>query len=145
MLAHFAGELCRLLRAAVALHQALHMIGGAVQGDHEQARFGRRAGDAGERPHFGVAQFAPRHGGGDQRQVRERMGDAHLLACRTQVQPALEIQPVRAGVQFPIPPAPAPIEFGDQREPTIIRGIELSGQRGDLRLELLQRHNRGDR
>ena len=97
MLLRFAGEFLRFLRAAVALHQALHMIGGAVQGDHQQGRLGGRAGDAGERPDFGVAQFASRHGRGDLGQAGEGMRDAHLLPCRSQVQPALEIQPVRAG------------------------------------------------
>jgi hypothetical protein len=65
MLPRLAGELLGVLRAAIAPHQALHVIGGAVQGDHEEGLFGGRAGHAGEGAHFRIAQFTAGHGGGD--------------------------------------------------------------------------------
>jgi len=74
----------------------------------------------------------------------ERMGNAHLLARRAEVQTYLEIQPVRAGVQFPIHPPGPPIELGDQHEPTIIRRIQLTGQFGDLRFQFFERNRCAD-
>ena len=68
----------------------------------------------------------------------QRMRHAHLLAGRAQVQAALEVQPVRAGGQLAVRPAVAPIELGDQREPAIIGGIQVSGEFGDLRFEFFE-------
>src|SRR5271165_6240831 len=40
---------------------------------------------------------------------------------------------------FPVCPPLAPIELGDQREPTIRRGVQLTGQFRDLRFEFIER------
>ncbi len=120
-------------------------MGRAVQGDHEQALLGRLNGDPGQRPHFRVAQFAARHGGGDLRQRRKRMRHPHLLARRAEIQPAFEVQPVSARMQPAVPPASPPIEFGDQREPAIVRRVQVTGKFGDLRFQFRQRQRRADR
>ncbi len=70
------------------------------------------------------------------------MRDAHLLARRPEVQAAFEIQPVRARVQESVPPAPPPIEFGDQHEPAVRRSIQVAGEFGDLRFEVRERDGR---
>ncbi len=101
MLLRFARQLFGFLRPAVAAHQALQMMGRAVQGDHEQALFGGRAGDPRQGPHFRIAQFAARHAGGDLRQAHQRMGDAHLLACRAQVQTHLKFSQCAQDGSFP--------------------------------------------
>jgi len=64
------------------------MIGGAVQGDHEEGLLGGLAGNAGERAHFRIAQFTAGHGGGDLGQALERMSDADPLAGSAQIQAA---------------------------------------------------------
>ena len=71
LLPGLAGEFSGVLRAPIALDQALHVMGGAVQGDHEEGLFGGLAGHAGESAHFGVAQFTAGHGGGDLGQAHE--------------------------------------------------------------------------
>jgi hypothetical protein len=68
------------------------------------------------------------------------MRDAYLLARSAQIQAALEIQPVSAGGQLAVRPAVAPIELGDQREPAIVRSIELTCELGDLCFEFLERN-----
>jgi hypothetical protein len=57
MLLRFARQFFSFLCASIAAHQALHMMGGAVQGDHEQVVLGRFARNSSQRPHFGIAQF----------------------------------------------------------------------------------------
>jgi hypothetical protein len=63
---------------------------------------------------------------------------------RAQVQTHLEIQPVRTGRQLPIRPAVAAIELGDQCEPAIVRGVQLTGEFGDLRFQFFERHRCAD-
>jgi len=57
VLPRLAGQLLRFLRPAKALHQSLHMMGGAVQSNHEQGVFGRRASHSRQCPGLGIAQF----------------------------------------------------------------------------------------
>jgi hypothetical protein len=66
------------------------------------------------------------------------MGHAHLLPRRAQIQAALKIQPMRAGVQRPVRPAMTPIKFRDQPQPAIVGGIQVAGELGDLRFEFRQ-------
>ncbi len=42
------------------------------------------------------------------------------------------------GVEGAVIPAVAPVEFGDQREPTIGGSIQMAGEFSDLRLEFVQ-------
>jgi hypothetical protein len=67
------------------------------------------------------------------------MRHPHLLARRAQVQAALIVQPMRTGAQAAISPALPPLELGNEGEPPILRGIQLAGEFGDLRLEIPQR------
>ena len=46
---------------------------------------------------------------------------------------------MRARVTRAIGPAIAAIELGDQREPAMLGGIEMTRQFGDLRLEFIER------
>ena len=62
------------------------------------------------------------------------MGHAHLLPRRAQIQAALKIQPMRAGVQRPVRPALTAVEFRDQPQPPIVGGIQVAGELGDLRV-----------
>jgi hypothetical protein len=100
--------------ALEAAHQPFHMMGGPVQRNHEQAVLGGRRCHPRERPHLRITQLPARHGGGDLRQLAERMGDAHFLAGGAQIKSDLEVQPVRAGPQLAVAPASAPIELGNQ-------------------------------
>ncbi len=52
--------------------------------------------------------------------------------------PGQAIEPMRAGLGDAVRPALAPIEFGDEIEPAIICGVQVSSQFGDLRFEFAQ-------
>ena len=45
---------------------------------------------------------------------------------------------MRAGMQCPITPSAAAVEFGDQTQPAVIGGVEMTGKLGDLLLELVK-------
>jgi len=66
------------------------------------------------------------------------VGHPNLFSRRPHVQTDFEIQPMRTRVQAPIRPSLPPIEFADQGEPAVIRGVELPGQFRDLRFQFGQ-------
>jgi hypothetical protein len=71
------------------------------------------------------------------------MGHAYLLPGRPKIQAALEIEPVSAGPELPVPPTAAPIELTNQQQPAILGGVQVPAELGDTRFELLQRQFRG--
>ena len=110
-----------------------------MQRDHEQTVLGGFGRDPGKRPNLGVAKFAAGHGRGDFRHAGERMGDPHLFPRRAQIEAALEIQPMSAGMQGAVSPALATVVLGNQGQPAVVRGIQLAGELGDLCLQILDR------
>ena len=63
----------------------------------QQRRFVVGRGHAGQRPHLGVRDGSALHRGADARQRRQRVGDAHLLPGRAQVDAGAPVQPMRTG------------------------------------------------
>ena len=63
------------------------------------------------------------------------MGHAHLLARRADIEAALPVEPVRAGLREAVRPAVAAVELGDQAQPAVVGRVEVAGQLGDLGLE----------
>ena len=88
--------LLRALCPPMEPDELLHMLGGAVQSDVEEVVLvlGRR--DAGQGPDLGVAELALRQGTGEQRQLSQRAGDAHLLPRGVGIDAAGPAQPVGA-------------------------------------------------
>jgi hypothetical protein len=68
------------IHAAPRASQSLDVGRGAMRSEPEQALFRFGCRHAGERAHLGVGHLALRKGPGDQRQLDERPGGAHLLA-----------------------------------------------------------------
>ena len=62
----------------------------------------------------------------------------HFLARGTDVETAFPVKPMCAGLGDVVRPALAPIEFGDELEPAIVCGVQVSSQFGDLRFEFAQ-------
>ena len=143
VLARLARRLGRLLGAPKPPHHPLHVIGRAVQRDHQQRRLGGRRGHAAERAHLRVAQLAPGHRRGDPRQRLQGVRHAHLLARRAAVDAALAGQPVRARVREPaVGPAAAMVELGHERQPAPAGRVQMPRRLGDLRPQLRQRRAR---
>ena len=84
------------LRPAMQADELLHMLCGAVQSDAEEVGFVPGGGDAGQGTHLGVAELALRQRFGEQRQLRQRPGDADLLPRGVGIDAAGPAQPVCA-------------------------------------------------
>ena len=114
------------LRAAMEADKLLHMLRGAVQSDVEEVGFVLRSGDAGQRPNLGVAELALGQRRGEQRQLRQRPGDADLLPRGMGIDAAGPGEPVGAR-QRPLP----------ELDAVLIARREVAGRRNfDLAHEL---------
>ena len=109
----------------------LDMLGGAVQADIEEIVFVLRSGDAGQGPDLGVAELALGQCLGEQRQLRQRPGDADLLPRGMSVDATGPAQPVGAGQRPLGGPDLAAVELGDECEEAPGGGMDVSGEGGD--------------
>jgi hypothetical protein len=66
------------------------------------------------------------------------MRHAYFLARRPEIDPTLPVKPMRTRLCRPIRPALAAIEFGNQTQPSVLRGIQMAGQLGNLSGQLAQ-------
>src|SRR6185312_1999127 len=94
VLTGFAREFLGFLRPAEVLHETLHVMSRAVQGDREQVVFGLGGRHARHSPYLRITDFAARHGGGNLRQALECMRDAHLLPSGAEFDATLEVEPM---------------------------------------------------
>ena len=139
VLPRLARELFHFLDAAELPHERLDVMRGAVQRDVEQHVFGGRRCNARERPRLRVTQLPGGHGCGNLRQGLDSPGHAHLLARRPEIEPAFPAEPVRTRLRGAIGPAVAAVELGDEDQPAVIGGVEVTCQLGDLRFKLTER------
>src|SRR6516225_8342425 len=70
------------------------------------------------------------------------MRDTHLLPRRAEVDAALVVEPVRAGLRGAAVPAVTSVELRDQCQPTVLSCVEVTDELCDLRFELAQGKNR---
>src|SRR5678816_2830796 len=124
-------------------YQLLDVIRRAVARDLQEVFIRARIRDARDRADLRVAQLPALHRRADVRQLRERVPDAHLLARGAEPDAALPVEPVRAGLRETVRPSAATIELRDQHEQPMVRGIQVPGELGDLRGELLVRDAAG--
>ena len=119
------------LGAAMEADELLDMLRCAVQSDVQEVGLVPGGGDAGQRTHLGVAEFALGQRFGKQRQLRQRPGDTDLLARGMGIDAAGPAQPVGAR-QRPLrgPDIPA-VEFGDEGEQPVRGGMDVGGEGGD--------------
>src|SRR6266513_6342718 len=100
------GRLARLgvaVYPAPAAHDALDVLRSAGTSDAQQALFGLRRRDAGERPDLGVRELAAREGAAQAGQGAERPRDAHLLSGGAWVEADAPAQPVGARAEAVAP------------------------------------------
>jgi len=96
----------------------------------EQRGLGLGRGDPGHGADLGVRELAALHGGGGQREFRERMGDPHVLPRGGQRPPGAPGEPFGAGGEV-VGPAFAPFEVGDEGEHFIGGDVDAGGEFGD--------------
>jgi hypothetical protein len=84
---------------------------------------------------FGVRELAALHGRADSRKRRQRLGDAHLLASRAEVNARTPVQPMRAREETVVP-AGTRVELPQQHEQLVSGGMEAGGQGGDRLAEV---------
>ena len=111
---------------------------GAPPGQIQQIALVRLRGHPGQGPDLGERQLAPGHGGAGLGKALQCPCGPHLLPGRTQVDPGAGVEPVSAGAvatQLPTPPA---VEVTDEGQEPVGGGVDVSRQRGDLLLQLLQ-------
>ena len=111
--------------------ELLDMLGRAVQSDVQEIGFVPGGGDAGQGPNLGVAELAFGQRFGEQRQLRQCTGDAHLLPGGMGVDAAGPAQPVGAGHRPLGGPDLAAVELGDEDEEPIRGGVNVGGEGGD--------------
>src|SRR5262245_5467682 len=63
------------------------------------------------------------------------MRDTNFLTSSAKINPAFPIEPVRTRLRRAIRPTMSGIEFGNESEPAITCGVDLSGQECDLSFE----------
>src|SRR5262249_25036519 len=93
--------------------------------------FRLRRGDAGQRPHLGIRELTARERLRQARQRAQGARDANAFAGRAHVEADAPVEPGGAGEKA-IAPAGAGVELTDQIEQACGRGVEVSGQLGDL-------------
>ena len=119
------------LGPAVEADELLHMLRGAVQTDVEEVNLVPGGGDAGQRPDFGVAEFALGQRFGEQRQLGQCPGDADLLPRGMGIDAAGPAQPVGARQRPLCGPDLAAVQFGDEDEKAVGGGMDVGGEGGD--------------
>ena len=71
------------------------------------------------------------------------MRDAYSFLRGAYVEAAMPAQPMRDRLASPVRVTFAAVELGDKQQPTALGGSQMTGQRGDLGFEPLERHGRG--
>ncbi len=132
LLPRLAGQLLGLLAAPERPHQPLHMGRRAVLGDHQQVILGLRRRHPRDLPDFGIAQLPRGHRRRDLRQTPERPRHPHLLPRRAHRDPALPVQPMRAGLGGRVRPPRALVELRDQHQPAMVGRIDVAREGADL-------------
>jgi hypothetical protein len=128
------GGLARLgdpIDTAPAANDTLDVAGGPRTADGEQALFGLRRGNAGERPNLGVRELAPCESLGEPRQGRQGARHPHAFPGCAQVEPHAPAQPGGAGAESRVP-ATAGVELADEIEQACGGRFEVSRKPGDL-------------
>ena len=106
----------------------LDMRGGAGEGDVEQRLLGRGSCHAGDGAHLRVGDGAAPQRLAQPRQLRQGVGDAHLLAGGARREADAPAQPVGAGGEaFP---AVALVELADEDEQLVGGGLDAGGEVG---------------
>ena len=123
--------LFRPLRSSMEADELLDMLRGAVQTDVEEVGFVPGHRDTGQRPDLGVTEFALGQRLGEQRQLRQRPGDTHLLPGGMGVDAAGPAQPVGARQRPLSGPDLAAVELGDEGEEPVRGGMDVGGEGGD--------------
>ena len=94
--------------------------------------------DAGEGAHLGVGDLTALERTAQQRQTGERLGDAHLLARRTEVDTGSPVEPVSAR-QKPVVPAALGVELTQHDEQLVGGGVNARGKVRDGLAEVFDR------
>ncbi len=128
LLARLARQLLGVLAAAIRTHEFLDVLRRAVLGNHQQVVFGLGAGDTRDLTRLGVAQASACHRRGDLWQILERTGDPHFLSRRAHRDSTLPVQPMRTRLCRTVRPAIAPIEFGDENQPAMVRRVDVASR-----------------
>ena len=126
------------LRPPVLLHEILDVRGRAVAADAHEHGFVRVRRDARHRADLRIRELAARERGADLGQRFERARDADLLARRHLADAALPVEPLR-GAHETVPRIRfAAVEFRDQQQEAIGRGVEVAPELGDLGFEAVE-------
>jgi hypothetical protein len=125
------------VHAAPTAHDPFDVIGGPRTADRQQPSFGLGRGHAGERAHLGVRQLASGKGFGEERQRAERARDPHPLTGRARIEPHAEAQPDGTRAEARVP-SRSRVELADQVQEVRGRGVEVSGELGDLVAECVE-------
>src|SRR5204862_1502958 len=120
-----------LVDLAPASHDALDMLGGAGLADLEQALLGFRSRYTRESADLRVRQLTAGEGVRQARQRTEGACHADALPGGTGVEPDAPRQPRGARTKAGVP-AVASVELTNEIEQPCGRGVEVSGQLGDL-------------
>ena len=97
-------------------------------------------GDARDRAHLRVAQFTASKRRANQRQLRQRVRDAHFLARRHQIEPAMRVQPMRAARHRFVTPRFRRVQLFDQHQKAVFSAMNVGAQRNDFGLNRLDTH-----
>ena len=111
--------------------ELLYMLRSAVQSDVQEVDLILGSGDAGQRPDLRVAELALRQRFGEQRQLRQRPGDADLLPRGMGIDAAGPAQPVGARQRPLSGPDLAAVELGDEDKQPVRGGMDVGGEGGD--------------
>ena len=103
-----------------------------MAGDVQQLRLVLRRGHAGHGTDLGVADLAALEGVVDRWQRAKRPGHPDLFARHQFAETAFEVQPVGQRTDAVAGPAVVSVEFVQQLEEPVVRGVEVAGQGGDF-------------
>jgi len=124
-------RLGHLVHPSPTPHDPFDVVGGPRTSDRQQPGFGFGRGHAGQRSNFGVRQLSSGKGLAEERQRPECARDSHPLSGRPRIEPYSEAQPGGTRAEAGVPSRPR-VELADQVEKVRGRGVEVSGELGDL-------------
>ena len=120
-----------------APHDALDVGGCARAADRDETGVRLWGCHSRQRANLGIREPPVGQGLGEERQRPERPGHPHALPGGADVEPYPPAQPLRAGAEARVPPAPR-VELADQGEQPRGGGVEVRGQLRDLVAEPVQ-------
>ncbi len=116
------------LRLTHLAHDSHDVRRGVCFRDGDELSFVVPVRHARDRPNLGIAEFAVAELIADQRQLRQRMRDAHFLARGHQIETAVRVQPMRTTRHLLVAPRLQRVQPFDQLEQPILGAVNVCAQ-----------------